>query len=102
MSDEKMAFAWGTAVGEQLARATRVQLTARGVLQVVAADERWCKELRRSSPLIVQRLEALLGTGVVSQLHIVSKLLASSSPNPQASIPNPRSHTPDPESRVKD
>jgi len=73
MSGGKMAFAWRTVVGEQLARVTTVEVGPHGILQVTAADERWCKELKRSKPMILARLEVLLGNGIVRRLDIASK-----------------------------
>jgi len=91
MSDEKMTFAWRTAVGSGIARVTTVRLAARGILEVVTADERWCRELKHSESVILARLESLLGKNVVTRFQLVTKLGESSDsrPTPRAPIPNP-------------
>lgn len=65
---EKVEFAWRAAVGAAMDRVTTVRLDEGGVLHVNAVDVHWAREVRRSSRLIVKRLEALLGAGVVRKL----------------------------------
>lgn len=67
---EKVEFAWRSAVGQSLARATTVRLDERGVLQVGALDAHWAREVRRSSRLILSRLETMLGAGVVTRIQV--------------------------------
>jgi predicted nucleic acid-binding Zn ribbon protein len=64
----KTEFAWRAAVGPAMARATHVRLDGDGVLRVETRDPRWAIEVRRSSSLIVARLNSLLGDGVVKQI----------------------------------
>jgi predicted nucleic acid-binding Zn ribbon protein len=71
---EKVEFAWRAAVGPALARATRVALHDDGVLHVTASERQWAIEVKRSSKLILARLETMLGTGVVRRLHSVSRV----------------------------
>jgi predicted nucleic acid-binding Zn ribbon protein len=66
---EKVAFAWRTAVGSAMDRVTTVRLDEAGVLHVNATDAHWAREVKRSSRLIVKRLEALLGEGVIKKLR---------------------------------
>lgn len=66
---EKVDFAWRAAVGPALARATRVDLAA-GVLHVATGDAQWAREIQRSSRLILHRLAALLGDGVVQRIEV--------------------------------
>ena len=66
---EKVAFAWRAAVGPAVARVTAVSLDADGVLRVTANDAHWGREIRRSSKLILARLEGLLGPGTVKSLR---------------------------------
>jgi predicted nucleic acid-binding Zn ribbon protein len=66
---EKVAFAWRAAVGPAVARVTSVSLGADGVLHVKASEPHWMIEVRRSSKLIVARLESMLGKGVVKKIH---------------------------------
>jgi predicted nucleic acid-binding Zn ribbon protein len=69
---EKVAFAWHSAVGPLIARHTVVHLDEEGVLHVKASDARWAREVRRSSTLILSRLEPLLGAGTVTRVRVVS------------------------------
>jgi predicted nucleic acid-binding Zn ribbon protein len=66
---EKVEFAWRAAVGSALDRVTTVRLDDEGVLHVKAADAQWSREVKRSSRLILKRLEGLLGAGVVKKLR---------------------------------
>jgi predicted nucleic acid-binding Zn ribbon protein len=65
---EKVEFAWRASVGSAMDRVTTVRLDGDGVLQVRALDAHWAREVKRSSRLILKRLEALLGPGVVRKL----------------------------------
>ncbi len=69
LSQEKVEFAWRAAVGAAVARATRVSLGADGVLQVTSAEPHWAAEVRRSSKLILARLDGLLGSGVIKGMR---------------------------------
>jgi predicted nucleic acid-binding Zn ribbon protein len=66
---EKVEFAWRAAVGSAIDRVTTVRLDDAGVLHVKAADAPWAREVKRSSRLILKRLETLLGPGVVTKLR---------------------------------
>jgi predicted nucleic acid-binding Zn ribbon protein len=52
-----------------MARVTHVTLGSDGVLHVTSREAHWNTEVKRSSKLILARLEALLGAGVVKRLH---------------------------------
>jgi hypothetical protein len=67
---EKVDFAWRSAVGPALARVTNVRLDDAGVLWVMAADAQWAQEVKRSSRLILSRLETLLGKGVARKIQV--------------------------------
>jgi hypothetical protein len=69
LCDEKVAFAWNDAVGEALARVTSVRLDRTGVLHVTASGE-WGREIRRLTPIILRRLERLLGSGTVTAIQL--------------------------------
>jgi len=73
LSQGKLEVAWRAAVGEALGRVTSVRLQPDGVVDVHAADSRWQNELKRSSPLILDRLKALVGAGEITRLHILLK-----------------------------
>ena len=66
---EKVEFAWRAAVGSGMDRVTTVRLDDDGVLHVKAVDGHWAREVKRSSRLILTRLEGLLGAGVVKRLR---------------------------------
>jgi predicted nucleic acid-binding Zn ribbon protein len=68
LCDEKVDFAWRSAVGSAIDRATKVRLDRHGVLHITAVDPQWTREVRRSSRLIMSRLAALLGDGVVKKI----------------------------------
>lgn len=67
---EKVDFAWRSSVGAAVARATTVHLDDNGVLHVTVADGQWGREIKRSSRLILSRLSALLGEGVVKKVSV--------------------------------
>ena len=70
LSPEKVLFAWRSAVGPAVSRVTRVRLAGPGVLEVVVDDDRFGDELVRSAPLVLTRLQALLGADVVGRLDV--------------------------------
>ena len=66
----KIAFAWQVAAGPALARASRLQWEDAGTLRVHATNDNWRRELQRARPLLAERLDQLLGAGVVKKLVI--------------------------------
>jgi predicted nucleic acid-binding Zn ribbon protein len=77
VSPEKIAFAWQAAVGPAIARATEIAVADGSVLDVRVSTEAWRRELKRSTPVIIERLEKMLGPGVIARLKI-----AGSHPEP--------------------
>ncbi len=73
LSPEKVSFAWRTAVGPAFARVSAARLSADGVVEVQCGDEHWRREIRRSAPVIRERLAALLGADVVKTVKVVKK-----------------------------
>jgi hypothetical protein len=71
LCDEKVAFAWRTAVGPAVDRVTSAVLEADGVLRVRAKDPSWEREVERSAAVVRHRMAALLGTGVVRRIDVV-------------------------------
>jgi predicted nucleic acid-binding Zn ribbon protein len=67
---EKVDFAWRAAVGPAVQRVTTVRLDEQGVLHVTAADAHWGREVKRSSRLILSRLETMLGAGTVKRIKV--------------------------------
>jgi hypothetical protein len=70
LNDDKIAFAWRTAVGSSLDRVTSVSFK-NGVLRVRAKDAAWQREIERAAAVVRHRLDALLGAGVVKQIDVV-------------------------------
>ena len=92
-SEEKLVCAWHMAVGAELARVSRVQVTA-GVLKVTLDDGRWQQELERSRALILERLQAVLGPDVVCRLQFMATSPpATSGARPAARRPRGRHRT---------
>jgi hypothetical protein len=69
LSDGKVGFAWRVAVGPALERVTAVKLVER-VLIVETASPQWSQEVMRSSPLILRRLQNLLGASVIEKIEV--------------------------------
>ena len=69
LTPEKVAFAWQLAVGPAIHNATSIELHGR-VLRVRAKDAAWRREVERSAGLIRGRLNELLGSGVVTSIHV--------------------------------
>jgi predicted nucleic acid-binding Zn ribbon protein len=68
-SPARTSFAWQLAVGPAIARVTTVDL-ADGVLTVRASDARWGREIARARPMILGRLQEILGLGEVKGLRV--------------------------------
>ncbi len=69
LSDGKVTFAWKAAVGPAIERVTHVKLEYR-VLLVETASAQWSKEVMRSSPVILKRLQSLLGADAVERIEV--------------------------------
>jgi len=63
LTPEKVAFAWRSAVGPAVDKATTVELID-GILRVRARDASWRREIERSAGLIRSRLIVVLGNVV--------------------------------------
>ncbi len=70
LSQGKLEVAWRAVVGDALSRVTTVRLQPGGLVEVLASDARWNRELKRSSAMILGRLNELLGTGQVLRISI--------------------------------
>ena len=80
LSDGKVTFAWKAAVGAAFERVTNVKLE-RGVLLVETASAQWSKEVMRSSPVILRRMQSLLGADVIDRIEIC-RIAPMAPPNP--------------------
>jgi len=69
LTPDKVAFAWRSAVGAAVDKATTITLHG-GVLHVRAKDAVWQRELERSAAVVRARLDALLGAGVVRYIDV--------------------------------
>ena len=69
LSDGKVTFAWNTAVGPALERATTVRLEG-ATLIVETIGAQWTREIRRSSTVILTRLKTFLGDGTVQRIEV--------------------------------
>ena len=69
LSDGKVTFAWNAAVGPAIERVTAVKLE-RKVLLVETASAQWSREVMRSSPVILKRLQSLLGADTVERIEV--------------------------------
>ena len=72
LTPEKVAFAWRTAVGAAVDRATGVELRGATLVVVVKSDE-WRHEISRSLALIRSRVNLVLGDGVVTRIELQSE-----------------------------
>jgi Dna[CI] antecedent DciA-like protein len=70
LSQGKLEVAWRIAVGDALSRVSTVRLKADGAIDIHAVDARWRRELKRSSGVILRKLNALLGPGTVSTMDV--------------------------------
>ena len=69
LNEDKVAFAWRSAVGPAIDRGTTVTLHD-GLLRVVAKEPAWGREIERSETLIRARLDSMLGRGVVRAIEV--------------------------------
>ena len=69
ISDGKVTFAWTAAVGPAIQRVTHVKLERR-VLLVETASAEWSKEVMRASPVILKRLQSLLGADTIDRIEV--------------------------------
>ncbi len=69
LSEGKVQFAWKAAVGAAIERVTHVKLDRR-VLLIETASAQWSKEVMRSSPVILKRLQSLLGAEAIERIEI--------------------------------
>lgn len=70
MTPGKLQFAWRAAVGPALARAASLDWQDGRVIVRMSSDE-WTREIRRSKPVILERLRRLLGNETVKRLEII-------------------------------
>ena len=69
LSSGKTSFAWRVAVGPALERVTSVRLDGR-TLVVEAATAQWAREVTRLSAVILERMQALLGSDAIDAISV--------------------------------
>ncbi len=69
LSPGKIDFAWKTAVGPAFSKVSAVHLEGH-VLFVDATTAQWAREIRRSSAILLRRLQTLLGENVILELNV--------------------------------
>ena len=69
LSTGKVEFAWKASVDTALHRVTAVRLEQR-VLLVDAQSAQWALEVRRSSKIILRRMQSLLGDNVITEMVV--------------------------------
>lgn len=70
MTAGKLQFAWRAAVGPALARAATLDWREGRVVVHMSSPE-WTREIRRSKPMILERLRMLLGQDAVKRLEVI-------------------------------
>jgi Dna[CI] antecedent, DciA len=71
-TDAKVGFAWRIAAGPTLARAGTLTWSENGTLVIVARSEDW----RRATPILTERVNQLLGPGVVRRIKVAASSAA--------------------------
>ena len=69
LSNGKVGFAWRTVVGPGVGRASEVRLEG-GVLIVQTTSHQWTREIRRSSAMILGRMQEYLGKDAVTSITV--------------------------------
>lgn len=69
LSQGKVDFAWKAAVGPAMGRGTTARLEGH-VLTIDAPTPAWAHEIRRSSQIIMGRMQTLLGEGIIRELRV--------------------------------
>ena len=77
LSNGKVRFAWQIVAGPAMSRATRVDWTEAGGLQIHATDPAWRREVERARPMLASRLRKLLGPDAVRRISITGNNIDS-------------------------
>ena len=73
LSTGKVSLVWSAAVGRTIDRVTNVSLGPDGTLTVCADDRHWAREVRRSTTLIANRVNRLLGDDIVKRIAVTTR-----------------------------
>jgi len=71
-TDAKVGFAWRIAAGPTLARAGTLTWSENGTLVIMARTEDWRRELSRATPILTERVNQILGPGVVRRITVAT------------------------------
>jgi hypothetical protein len=82
LTQDKVDFAWRTAVGPALARVSSARLDGSGTLRVWTDDDRWIREIERGRDVIRARLDRLLGEDL-KRVEVGGPRNSQNSQNPQ-------------------
>ena len=69
LSPGKVEFAWKTAVGAAMGRGSAVHLEGK-TLRVDTPSPQWRREVMRLSPVILRRMQALLGDDAIAEIVV--------------------------------
>jgi hypothetical protein len=69
LSQGKVGFAWRATVGPAVGKVTTVRLEGRQLL-VDATTSAWAREVERSTPVILMRLQTLLGADAPTTITV--------------------------------
>jgi predicted nucleic acid-binding Zn ribbon protein len=69
LTADKVTFAWRVAVGPAVGKASSARLGENGTLYITCDSPAWTAAVRKSTSLIHQRLETLLGAGTVKAIQ---------------------------------
>lgn len=69
LSAAKVDFAWRSAVGTAMARVSAIRLED-GILLVEAQTPAWATAIMRSSPVILSRLQGMLGPDTIREIRL--------------------------------
>ena len=69
LSQEKVTLAWKASVGPGISRVTAVRLEGTQLLVDVHSPE-WAREVRKIAPLILSRLQMLLGVETLASIEV--------------------------------
>ena len=66
----KIAFAWKMVAGRAVGRATEAEWRGDSALVVRTHGDAWRREILAARPLLLSRLQDLLGPGVITRLDV--------------------------------
>lgn len=69
LSPGKIEFAWKAAVGPAMERVTAIRLEDH-VLLVEADTVSWAREVSRAAPIILRRMQGLIGAAVIREIIV--------------------------------